>query len=246
MYLVERLSKSLSLILVTSSLAAGVVVTSALSEKAFAQSLDVKHPAELKEGPNSGTIDSFGGSQFWFFNAKPGNFKCTFTRSGTQEGFNVGPKAGAGAIINPAVQGSTLSTKDLPTGALFEGHCDKPTRVLVMIEPAKSPLVRQTNNYTITVVGSSGSAEAINAAPDAVAGVYDVNINDYGVAKLSPDGSISTTSGANGKWTLFDNATRTYVLMIGNDKWNATFEPARGFVDKNGNLLFSLKKAVRN
>ena len=246
MRLIAGFGRSLSLILVTGSLVAGALVTSTLSEKAVAQSLDVKHPAELKEGPNLATIDSFGGSQFWFFNAKPGNFKCTFTRSGAQEGFNVGPKVSAGAIINPAVQGSTMSTKDLPSGAQFEGHCDKPTRVLVMVEPAKSPLVRQTNNYTISVIGSSGSAEAINAAPDAVAGVYDVNINDYGVAKLAADGTISTTSGANGKWTLFDAATRSYVIMLGTDKWTVTFEPARGFVDKNGLLLFSMKKAVRN
>jgi hypothetical protein len=226
------------------SLVAASTLALSSSPALFGQSLDVHHPAQLQEGVNNGVIDSFGSSQFWCFTARPGSYKAIFTRNDPQEGFSVGPKAGCGAIINPAVKGSTIITKDVPTGVVIEGHCETPTRILVMIEPAKSPLVRQTNAYTLTVSGSSSSSEATaGSQQDQVAGVYDCN-NNYGAAKFAADGTITTTSGASGQWTLFDDATRTYVVNIGTDKWTVNFEPARGFVDKNGTLMFTMKKVV--
>jgi hypothetical protein len=221
------------------------ILTLATSPAMYGQSLDVHHPAQLQEGLNNGVIDSFGSDQFWCFTARPGSYKAVFTRNDPQEGFSVGPKAGCGAIINPAVKGSTIATTQVPTGVVIEGHCESPTRILIMVEPAKSPLVRQTNSYTLTVSGSSsGSETAADSQRDQVVGVYDVNNSNYGVAKFAADGSIATTSGAGGKWTLFDDATRTYVVSVGADKWNLTFEPARGFVDKNGVLMFTMKKVV--
>jgi hypothetical protein len=233
---------------------------------AHAQSLDVKHPSPLREGPNSAVIDSFGGDQFWTFIAAPGNFKINYTRSNAQEGFSVGGKAGFGAVIAPAVQGSTISGKDVYGGAVYTGHCDKPTKIICMVEKPNSPLVRQTINYTITVSGSgsgSGGSSSSSAATgggvgaggatsdsgtlsstDRVAGVYDVMVQNYGAAKFTADGHITTTSGAEGNWSMFDDATRTYIITIASDKWTLTFEPARGFVDKNGQLLLSLKKAL--
>ncbi len=212
---------------------------------AHSQSLDVHKPALLNEGTNSGTIDSFGGDQFWYFTAQPGNFKIVFTRSGAQEGFDIGPKAGFGAIINPAVKGSTLSSKDVANGSIFEGHCSEPTRILAMIEKPKSALVRQTVSYTITVIGSGAPTESNANIPDTVVGVYDVKQNAHGVAKFAADGTITTTSGERGTWSMFDQSTRTYVVTIGQDKWSLTFEPARGFITDNGTLILELKKPVR-
>jgi hypothetical protein len=209
------------------------------------QSLDVHHPALLNEGTNNGTIDSFGQDQFWYFTANPGNFKIVFTRSGAQEGFDIGPKAAFGAIINPAVKGSSLTGKDVPSGAVFEGHCEAPTRVLAMIEKPRSPLVRQTVSYTITITGSGSPTASNESIADPVVGVYDIMLNAYGVGKFATDGTIVTTSGVSGTWSLFDKSTRTYVVTLGQDKWTLTFEPARGFVDKNGTLIMSVKKPVR-
>lgn len=227
------------------SLVVAGIVTLGASPAMFGQSLDVHHPAQLQEGINNGVIDSFGSDQFWCFTARPGSYKAVFTRNDPQEGFSVGAKAGCGAIINPAVKGSTIATTQVSTGVVIEGHCESPTRILIMVEPAKSPLVRQTNAYTLTVSGSSSASEgAASGQRDQIVGVYDVNNANYGVAKFSADGSIVTTSGASGKWILFDDATRSYVVNIGADKWNLTFEPARGFIDKNGVLMFTMKKVV--
>ena len=225
------------------SIISGMVLLSC--NAANSQSLDVHHPALLNEGTNNGTIDSFGADQFWYFTANPGHFKIVCVRSGAQEGFNIGPTAGFGAIINPPVKGSTLIGKDVPNGSVFEGHCDVPTRVLAMIEKPKSPLVRQTVSYTITITGSGAPTASNENIADPVVGVYDIKLNDYGAGKFAADGTIVTTSGARGTWSLFDKDTRTYVVTLGTDKWTLTFEPARGFVTDNGTLMMSVKKPVR-
>ncbi|HEY9758696.1 MAG TPA: hypothetical protein V6C97_26250 [Oculatellaceae cyanobacterium] len=263
-------SKSL---LRTTFLSIGILGIQASGTAGVAQSLDVKHPSPLREGQNTAVIDSFGGDQFWCFTAGPGNFKVNFNRSGAQEGFAVGGKAAFAAVFAPATEGATISGKDVNGGAAYTGHCNKPTRVVCMVQKPSSPLVRQTINYTITVSGSEGSsnsgsstnfdasggssgavetggsngltgAHGAASSTDRVAGVYDVMVNSYGVAKFTSDGNITTTSGASGKWSMFDDATRTYVISIDTGKWTLTFEPARGFVDNNGTLIFSMKKVV--
>jgi len=241
-----------------------VIAAILCSSPAVAQSLDVKNPSPLNVGLNRATIDSFGGEQFWSFIAKPGHFHLAFTLSGPQEGFSVGSKAGAGAVFAPKTPGATLVSKDLPNGAVFDGNVSQPTRVVIMIEPAKSPLVRQTNDYTLDLTGAAGSASsagdagaaaaaAVNAAGmgggapvaasgPSVVGVYNVGINGYGAAKFKADGSIATASGAKGTWEIFDADTRTYVVIIDSTRMTLTYQPGRGLVDNNGVLVFQQKR----
>lgn len=210
---------------------------------ASAQSLKIDAPAPMKAGSNRAVIDSFGGDQFWTFTAK-GHFQLHFSRSGAQEGFNIA-KCGAGAVFAPKTPGSKMTFVESPSGTVFTGDVTQPTRVIVMIEPAKSSLVRQTNDYTLEASGAVAFATADGvASTPSVVGTYSVALNDYGAAKLSADGSVVTTSGASGKWQLFDADTRTYVITIDNNRMTVTFEPGRGFVDNNGTLLFTAKRSV--
>lgn len=245
-------------------LVAGQLALSALiTLPGWAQSLDVKHPAPLKAGVNRATIDSFGGEQFWTFTAQPGHFQLTFVRSGPQEGFSVGPKAGVGAVFAPKTPGAELTSKDSPSGTVFEGRVTQPTRVVILIEPAKSPLVRQTNDYTLEATGAVASGDGGGAgaqtgaaggggqpsqpgpsgAGPSVVGVYNVGLNDWGAAKFAADGTIVTASGAKGTWEVFDADTRTYVVTVGGTRFTLTFQPGRGFVDNNSNLVFQSKIA---
>lgn len=247
----ERMSYLKKRLLLPRLIAAFACITTTLPS--FAQSLDPKNPAPLSNGITRGTIDSFGGEQFWTTTIQRGHFKIAFIRSGAQEGFNIA-KPAAAAVIAPKVPGSTITFKDNANGVVFEGNAAAPTRIVLMIEPAKSPLVRQTNDYTIEVEGNVGSAiaaavtaETANASNgrsgegSAIVGVYSVNLNDYGAAKFSADGSIVTASGARGTWSLFDAGTKTYVITIGNNRWTLTLQPGRGLVDNNNNLQFTSK-----
>jgi hypothetical protein len=216
-----------------------------VSTPSQAQTNDVKNPAPLKPGLNKAVIDSFGSEQFWTFTAQPGHFQLRFTRSGPQEGFSVGPKAGVGAVFAPKTPESTLDYKEDASGTTFNGNVKHPTRVVIMVEPAKSPLVRQTNSYTLEATGSAMESSAAAASGDSgassVVGAYTMNMNDLGVAKFAADGSIITSSGARGTWELFDADTRTYVITISGQRLTWTFQPGRGFVDKNEVLVAAVK-----
>jgi len=119
---------------------------------AAAQSADVHSPSPLKAGKNHAVSDSFGTDQFWTFTAQPGAFHLVFTREAPKEGFSLG-KAGAGAVFAPQTPGAVLNFKDTPTGVVFDGSVKEPTRVIILVEPAKSPLVKQTVPYTLEATG---------------------------------------------------------------------------------------------
>ncbi|CAK9252025.1 unnamed protein product [Sphagnum jensenii] len=176
---------------------------------------------------------------------QPGHWQLRFGRSGPQEGFSVGARVGVGAVYAPKTAESTLDFKEDASGVTYNGTVKHPTRVVVMVEPAKSPLVRQTNSYTLEATGSvaESSATAANAESNtpSVVGAYTINMNDLGVAKFAADGSIVTSSGARGTWELFDADTRTYVILINGQRMTLTFQPGRGFVDKNEVLVIAVK-----
>ena len=59
------------------ALLAGVV----LCVSSSAQSLDRQNPAPLKAGANTGTVDNFGGPNYFYFWGGPGEVKITATYS---------------------------------------------------------------------------------------------------------------------------------------------------------------------
>jgi hypothetical protein len=108
------------------ALSSAVAATVAAPLLVEAQSLKPKSATPLKSGINRAAIDSFGGEQFWCFTAEPGHFHIVFERSGSQEGFSVGNKAGMAAAFAPKTAGSTI--KDNATGTVFDGSVAHPTR----------------------------------------------------------------------------------------------------------------------
>jgi hypothetical protein len=219
----------------------GVALAAAAIAPAQCQSLKIESPSPLKEGVNRGVIDSFGTEQYWSFMAT-GKFQLSFSRSGAQEGFNVA-RCGVGAVFAPKTAGSKMTFVESPSGTVFTGDVNQPTRVVIMIEPAKSMLVRQTNEYTLNATGSvnyAGASSSDSAA--SVVGTYAVDSNGWGAAKFTQDGNIITTSGSNGTWQLFDADTRTYVVIIAGQRLTLTFEPGRGLVDNNNQLMFKSKR----
>jgi hypothetical protein len=137
-----------------------------------------------------------------------------------------------------------MTLVESPSGTVFTGDVAQPTRVVIMVEPPKSALVRQTNEYTLEASGAVNYATVAGNGTPSVVGTYTVGLNDWGAAKFSADGKIVTTSGAEGTWQLFDADTRTYIVTISGNRMTLTFEPSRGFVDNNNFLTFTVKRAV--
>ena len=213
---------------------------------AVAQSLDVKTPSPLHDGINRGTVDSFIGAHFWAFTAQPGNFKVTWTGSNPSEGFSVNSRAHVEAAFGPNKPGCKITARPISSGGmLFEGSVTTPSRVVVMVEPANSPLVRQTVDYQLNVTNASGGTGG--GAEINVVGNYNAKINPPGgFAKFLADGTVVCSSGEKGTWELFDADTRAYVISVAGARYNVIFQPGRGFIDgTNNNLLFEAKAPVR-
>ena len=212
---------------------------------ATAQSLKVNAPAHLAAGVNHATVDSFVGDHYWDFYVNPGKFQLVFAGSDPEEGFSVGGAPQVAIAFVPKTPGAVFTQRAARGGGVvFSGSVSQRTRVGIVVEPAKSPLVRQTTGYTLTATGNIDFQSAAAAGPSVVGG-YAVKsgfTSNYGVAKLTADGNIVTTSGVDGTWKLFDADSRTYVVTIGRDRVSLIFQPGRGFIDAgNQNLTLEMR-----
>jgi hypothetical protein len=207
------------------------------------QSLHVETPAPLHAGDNRAAVDSFVGEHYWFFYAEPGSFHLRFTGGDTQEGFTIGGRAGAGAAFAPKTPGAILKWQESASGTTFEGSVKQRTRIIVEVDPRKSPLVRQTTNYILTASGNISFAALGNGTgPSPIVGTYMAKLNDFGAVKFLPDGSIVASNGAHGTWTLFDAGSGIYSVVLGGARLTLTLAPGRGLVDSGTrNLYFELQ-----
>jgi hypothetical protein len=211
---------------------------------AGSQSLHVEVPAPMRAGNNQAAVDSFVGSHYWFFYAEPGSFHLRFSGGETQEGFTIGGRAVAGAAFGPKTPGATLKWQESASGTTFEGSVKQRTRVVVEVDPRKSPLVRQTTNYILTASGNVSFAtlgKSSGATP--IVGTYMAKLNDFGAVKFRADGSVVASNGAHGTWTLFDADSGIYSVVLSGTRLTLTLAPGRGLIDSgNRNLYFELQR----
>jgi predicted helicase len=110
------------------------------------------------------------------------------------------------------------------------------------VAPPSNSLLRVGGDYEIEATGPVSFGQKSTADP--IIGTYkwmSGYSKDLGACKFTPDGKIITTSGANGDWKLFDEATSMYVLNIdGEARTSLKFVPGRGLVDAQGIPAFQL------
>ena len=212
---------------------------------ALAQSLHVESPALLAKGANQASVDSFVGPQFWTFTAQPGHFHLVFAGGDPQEGFAIGGRATAAIAFAPASRTSHYTVKESSSGASFDGSVAHTQKVVVEVEPRKSPLVRQTTDYVLTLSGNvdASVASVSGQGADPIIGVYISRINDAGAVRFSGGGLITAASGAKGRWALFDVNSKIYSVELSGLHLTAVLSPGRGLIDAgNHNLIFELQR----
>jgi hypothetical protein len=209
---------------------------------AQAQSLKPETPAPLQPGINKGTVDNFVGTHYWYFIANPGQchvhaqfqpmsllgnpYRATITITLSDGGHNWSTS-------------KSLSSDNKIVDCTFDGDLKKPTKVLVTVAPPSGGLVRTGGDYQLEVTGPVSFGEKSNADP--VIGMYK-QMGGYtsllGDCKFAADGTIQTTSGANGNWKLFDKDSQTYVIDIdGESRHSLQYIEGRGLCD-NGMIIF--------
>jgi hypothetical protein len=136
----------------------------------------------------------------------------------------------------------SLTAESKPVDCTFDGQLKKPTKVLVSVAPPPGGLVRMGGDYQLEVTGAVAFGQ--QSSIDPVIGMYN-QMNGYttnlGGCKFQADGTIQTTSGANGSWKLFDKDSHSYVIDIdGQTRQCLQFIPGRGLVDSGDFIVFQL------
>jgi hypothetical protein len=190
----------------------------------------------LQAGENAGSSDSLIGPQTYFFQATPGHFTVqilqvagTSTDSVALNG-NISVQAGFGTPGH----GNLLSLQQIHGGLLIHGTAARPGRVNITIVPVASPLVRVVRNYVVT---ASGSVAFAGPGADPIIGTYISLRNNYGATKFNKNGTIVTSSGQPGMWTVFDPALRIYNVQIGDDRISLKLVSGRGLVDAGSSVI---------
>jgi len=195
-----------------------------------AQSLDPRAPAPLQSGINVATADSTVGSQYWYFHAEPGPFKliCTFKSFGVLG--NPFRMSLAVTVSNEPQTGSirkVVSSEKTPETISFDGKFDKPTKVIVRIDPLSTGPLKQGGDYQIEVTGAAKFGKNTSTR-DPIIGTY---VSDDKICKFLPDGTVTRADGSNGTWKCEDSQAHVYTIVIGDDHYSEIHAPGRGLVD---------------
>jgi hypothetical protein len=207
----------------------------------FAQSIDPKHPAPLQAGMNTASCDSNVGAHYWYFFAEPGSFSGAIARRDAT-GPGVRANLGSGIAFAPKLQYSVLTHKDVGGVTNFSGSVKSRDKVVIMIDPGAPGLLRATCSYEVHV---SGNVSFGDLPANPIVGTYMSNMgNSWGLTKFKDDGTLVTSSGLSGKWSLFDKDTLTYTVDLDNQHLNSKLAPGRGLVDANNtdSIMFKIMK----
>jgi hypothetical protein len=138
------------------SFGAALLAGVALCVSSPAQSLDRQNPAPLKAGANTGTVDNFGGANYFYFWGGPGALKITATYKsmsllGNAMKSNLTVELYAEQKILARITISSL--KESSEGEM-PGTLKKETKLIVAVIPPSGGLVRTGGDYEITATGA--------------------------------------------------------------------------------------------
>ncbi len=194
-------------------------------------------PTALQAGANSGSADSFVGPHTWYVRATPGTFSVTVdATTATQDSAPVGGSFGVRVAFAPDAKGDRFTSQPTQSGLVIHGTVVRPTKVLVTIVPANSPLVRVARNYVIQAAGSV--AFGGGSAADPIVGPYISKRNAYGATRFNANGTVATSDGQQGRWVLFDAALHIYTVTIGPDRMTVKLMAGRGLVEASNDVVY--------
>ena len=213
---ISRLSIPLAILLATSI--------------ASAQSLKPGSPAPLQAGVNSGTVDNFIGTQYWYFVAHPGKVVVNVSFKAMSLLGNAQRTPLTVTMYNSAQtwhSTKVLSSLDAAATTSFVGNLKDTEKIILSVAPPSGGLVRAGGDYQIALSGavSYGSAQANG---DPVVATYS---SYWGACKFLANGTITCVDGTTGTWKLFDAANHIYSTIVGNQNYSEQLIPGRGLVD---------------
>jgi len=223
---------------------------------ASAQSLNPKEPTPLAAGMNKGTVDSMVGPQYWSFKYKKGSGKIAVTF--TSMGLFGNPTSATIQVVFHDVNGQVIDTRAVnssgkPFTLEMPGTFKSPGTMVIELRPPGNSLVRTGGDYTLTASGDAidFSTQAAGPVKDRIIGTYSVMVcapdfdcqNSLAI-RFAADGTVKTTDGHSGKWTVFDADAMIYSVVMGPDRWSLKLVPGRGLFNTS-DLSVVVFQAVR-
>ena len=214
-----------------------------------AQSLDPRAPAHLAPGENRGTLDCMVGPQYWSFKYSKGAGKLD-VRFSSMGLFGNPTTATMNVTVSDVGHAWTFTKAVTSRGAAavvdMPATFSEPGEAVVELATNGTCLVRAGGDYAITATGPAiaySVAAVGSSAPigrDRIVGTYSVMVcaPDFDCQSslaihFDDNGSVRTTDGHTGTWTVFDPDSRIYSVVMGGDRWSLKLVPGRGLFNTN-------------
>jgi hypothetical protein len=212
---------------------------------AGAQSLDSRNPAPLQPGENTGTVDNFVGSNYFYLTGGPGAVTITVDYSSMSLLGNAQRSTLSIELTDEKkswTERRTISSAKQSNSTTLTGNLKVPTKLILSIIPPSGGLVRAGGDYTVSAAGAVKFDPPLNAT-QLIVGTYtpmSVHDNEDSPAKFSADGTLRFASGTVGQWKLFDADSRMYTVTFSQTRLNLKLIPGRGLVDAHDptNIVF--------
>jgi hypothetical protein len=220
-----------------------------LAGTALAQSLDPHKPAPLQPGPNTGTVDNFGGVNYFYFWSGPGESTVTATYKNVNTW--VGPKATDLTVElydehRTWVSRATISSLKESSQRHLVGTLKKETKLILAVIPPSGGLLRMGGDYEMSATGAVRFDKPPTAS-ELIVGTYTpmmVYDNENTAVKFKPDGTLEFASGTLGTWKIFSEDDRILTVSFLSNRLSLKLVPGRGLVDA-GNPSAIIFKASR-
>jgi hypothetical protein len=202
----------------------------------LAQSLEPQKPAPLQAGPNTGTVDNFGGPNYFYFWAGPGESTITATYKNVNTW--VGQRATDLTVElydenKTWVSRATISSLKESSQRHLVGTLKRETRLILAVIPPTGGLLRMGGDYEVTATGVVRFGTPPSAT-ELIVGTYTPLIiydNDSTAVKFKSDGTLEFASGTLGTWKVFSEDDHIYTVAFLSNRLSLRLLPGRGLVE---------------
>lgn len=216
-------------------LGAALLALVVLSVSSSAQSLDPQKPAPMKAGPNAGTVDNFGGPNYFYFWSGPGESTITATYK-SMGLFGNAMKSDLTVELYDEnktwVARATISSLKESSQRQLHGSLKKETKLILAVIPPSGGLLRTGGDYEVTATGVVRFDKPLSAT-ELIVGTYTPSTiydNENTAVKFKPDGTLEFASGTLGTWKLFDEDAHIYTIAFLSNRLSLKLIPGRGLV----------------
>lgn len=205
-------------------------------DRSFSQSLDPRKPAPLQAGDNAGTVDSVGGTNYFYFWGEPGD--STLTATYKSMGF-LGNAMRSEITVElfdenrTWVSRLTLSSANQSGQKTLHGNLKKESKLIVAVIPPPASLVVRGGDYAVSATGAVRFDKPLSTI-DLMIGTYTPSViynNENTAARFTADGKIEFASGTTGTWKLFDEDARIFTVNFLENHLSLKLLPGRGLVE---------------